>query len=112
MFDVANISNITHGSFEVEMTVTRGVQAPRTESGVLHLGMQEWHTHGGTTRPVQIDAVSVKASVDIEPDDVIAISASTGAVPEDSTWTVKDQVIAFADRHIVTWRIHEQGAAV
>lgn len=110
--DVSALSTLAHSEFEVAMTVSRSGEDDRAERGVLHLGMEEWHTHGGATRPVQLDAVSVISTVDIEPGDTIAVAASTGAVPTDSTWTVADKLISDADRHIETWRITEQGDAV
>lgn len=112
MFNVNDISNTCHAAFEVAITVSRTGEDDRTEYAVVHLGAEEWHTHGGTTRPVQLDMVTVKSSVDIEPGDTLAIAASTGAVPSDSTWTVRDRVIDDADRHLVAWRITQQGTAV
>lgn len=112
VFNEANISATAHGAFEVDMTISRSGEADRTERGVLHLKMEEWHTHGGTTRPVQLDCISVQSGVDIEPGDVIAVAASTGAVPSDAEWTVQDRLIDYSDRHLVMWRIHEQGTAV
>ena len=111
MLDVAAHSELGHEAFEVAITVARSGEDDRTEAAVVHLGFEEWHTHGGTTRRVQCDAISVKQSVDIAADDVITISASTGAVPADSTWTVRGRIITDADRHLVTWRMTQQGEA-
>ena len=112
MIDNAAHYDICHTAFEVAITVSRDGADDSTEAAVVHLGFEEWHTHASTTRPVQCDAISVQASVDIEPGDEIAIAASTGAVPSDSVWTVADRIIDDADRHLVTWRITQQGTEV
>lgn len=104
--DVAALSAAAHGQFAVDVTVSRDGEDDRTEAAVLHLGMREWHTHGGNRDLIGLDAISFLGSVDIEPDDEVTCSDTT-AVPTSSTWTIRDQLPDDGDRHIQVWRMTE-----
>lgn len=104
--DVGAVSAGVLRAFEVPFMVARGVEEPRAEVGVFHLGAMEWHSHS-TSQQVALDTLSVLESVDIEPGDVITCS-DTRAVPAESTWTVADRIPSDGDRYIYTWRIVEE----
>lgn len=102
MIDVGELSRIAHGTFEVPITITRGIDDPVDAAGVLHLDTETLSSEGGVTVLVRGDAISVMSTVDLKRGDLVHC-ADSRAVPEPTTWAVTDRKPVGDDGWIRTW---------
>lgn len=99
--NVSRLSSLTHGHFEVPITVARTGESDRAEQAVLHLNSEMWDLAGVRLLGRQ-DKISVQYSVDLAEGDTVTC-ADTTAVPTSTTWEITSRDPLDNDEWIETW---------
>ena len=105
MFDVGEISRISHGTFEVPVVISREGEADRDEAAVLDLASESWDQTSGMMVISSHDRASFMNTVDVKRGDLLTCSDSR-AVATETTWelTGKDDN---DDGWVQTWRLRK-----